>query len=89
MFFGIILSILIGAITGLFYFGGLWFTVSRLSMMKNRQWLAIVSFFLRLAVTVLVFSLVAYYGGIYYLLIALISFIIIKFTFVRVNKNKV
>lgn len=87
-FSGIILSIFIGVLTGLFYFGGLWLTVSKIALMKKRQWLAIVSFFIRLAVTVLIFALVVYYGSIYHLLISLLFFIIVKFTFVRVSKKK-
>lgn len=87
-FMGIILSIFIGVLTGLFYFGGLWFTVSKIALMKKRQWLAILSFFLRLAITVFIFALVVYYGSIYHLLISLLFFIIVKFTFVRVSKKK-
>lgn len=52
----IMVALATGSAAGMFYFGGLWLTVQRIATSDRPQRLLVVSFFLRLA-----FSLVAFY----------------------------
>lgn len=51
----LIISLVVGIVLGLFYFGGLWLTLKQLSIVKRPFLLLFVSFWLRLAISLPVF----------------------------------
>lgn len=72
-----IISFFAGVIVGLFYFGSLWFTLLYLSKAQRPVLMAVGSFFIRLAITLLGFYLIM--GGHWErLLIALGGFILAR-----------
>ena len=73
--FYLILSILIGGLLALFFFGGLWWTVQRITGSERPYLIAIISFIVRTAVILLGFYLLLRVGW-PYLLAALAAFII-------------
>ena len=55
----ILLALVVGAVLGLFYFGGLWLTLERLPGSRRPHVLALLSFFGRTVVVLLVVFLIA------------------------------
>ncbi len=70
----IVLAVPVGAMLGLFFFGGLWWTVNRLSGASRPTLLFAVSFIVRVAVVLLVFYLLLMQGP-FVLLAALAGFL--------------
>ncbi len=79
---GIPAALLMGTGLGLFYFGGLWLTVKRLSQSSQPALLSLASFFVRTAVVVPGFYYVME-GRLALLLAAMTGFLIIRFFLVR------
>jgi len=73
--FYLILSILLGCLLALFFFGGLWWTVQRIAGSERPYLIAIISFLIRTAVILLGFYLLLRVGW-PYLMAALAGFII-------------
>lgn len=73
----IIFSIISGGLTGLIYFGGLWYTVKKLPSSAVPHGLMIFSMALRLAIVLMAFLMLIRLHWIY-LLIALIAFILVR-----------
>lgn len=74
----LILSLTAGIILGIFYFGGLWLTLERLSSSKNPYVLTLGSFFVRTAISLIGFYLVVRGGHWERLLVCISGFIFIK-----------
>ncbi|MGW8161815.1 MAG: N-ATPase subunit AtpR [Desulfobulbales bacterium] len=74
----LILGAVWGTILGLFYFGGLWFTVCRVQKIKRPQRFLLVSFLLRLSVLLPCFWLVLKHDLILFG-ITLLFFLLIRF----------
>lgn len=53
----LLLALLLGAATGAFFFGGLWWTVRQVTEARRSAWLIPASYFVRLAVVAAVFLL--------------------------------
>ena len=70
----IVLAVPVGALLGLFFFGGLWWTVNRLSEASRPTLLFAVSFIVRVAVVLLVLYLFLMQGP-FVLLAALAGFL--------------
>jgi F1F0 ATPase subunit 2 len=82
----LIAALLVGGALGVFYFGGLWWTVQRVPRVRRAGLLLLASFAARTVITLLVFYLVA--GGQWQrLLAAVIGFILIRFVLVRHLSN--
>jgi F1F0 ATPase subunit 2 len=79
---GIPAALVMGTGLGLFYFGGLWLTVKRLSQSSQPALLSLASFFVRTAVVVPGFYYVME-GRLARLLAAMTGFLIIRFFLVR------
>lgn len=88
--FFIIISFVAGLILGGFYFGGLWWTVSRLQQIKNPVFLSLGSFFLRTIITLGGFFIIATGGRWYRVIIALAGFLTVRvFLINKIGPNKV
>ncbi|MCL5123376.1 MAG: ATP synthase subunit I [Deltaproteobacteria bacterium] len=79
---GIPVALFMGTGLGLFYFGGLWLTVKRLSQSSQPALLSLASFFVRTAVALSGFYYVME-GRLALLLAAMTGFLIIRFFLVR------
>lgn len=79
---GIPAALFMGTGLGLFYFGGLWLTVKRLSQSSQPALLSLASFFVRTAVALSGFYYVME-GRLALLLAAMTGFLIIRFFLVR------
>lgn len=55
--FRVLTAVIVGMMVGMFYFGGLWLTVQRISHMKRQALLIFISFIGRMAVTLFIFYL--------------------------------
>ncbi len=76
------ISFLLGAGIGLFHFGGLWWTIRRMAASGKKEYGFLVSFFLRSAISVVLFYLVS--GGRWdKILAALAGFLAVRFVMVR------
>ena len=75
-------ALLSGGLLGLFYFGGLWLTVQKLKPEKTPALLLVVSYILRLGLTLVGFYLVSG-GQIARLLVSLAGFIIARQLLIR------
>lgn len=75
-------ALLLGAGIGLFHFGGLWYTIRRLSIARNPEYQFFLSFFLRTAISIGLFYLVSE-GRWEKILAALTGFMIIRYVMVR------
>jgi F1F0 ATPase subunit 2 len=76
------LALLLGALLGGFYFGGLWWTVGRLTRVRQPGLLFLISFWLRTVLTVAGFWLAT--GGRWPLLLAaLVAFLTVRLLLVR------
>ena len=78
----LLMAFIIGAGIGVFYFGGLLWTVKRLVITKRPAMLSLGSFLLRMGLTLLCFYLVMG-GRIEMLLASLFGFLIVRAIFVR------
>jgi F1F0 ATPase subunit 2 len=75
-------ALIVGFLTGLFYFGGLWWTVERVGAAQSPGLLLLASFTVRTAVAILAFYLIM--GGEWTrLLIALAGFFIARYILIR------
>lgn len=75
----IALAVLGGALAGLLFFGGLWWTVQRIPYVKRPVVLTLSSLLLRLALTMVVFyTIMAVTGHVLYLGLALAVFIAVR-----------
>ena len=82
-----LLVFIVGMLVGLFYFGSLWVIVRRIPMMKRPALLVIGSFFIRNAVTVLVFYFIM--GGRWErLIVSMLGFILSRIIILRRVKLK-
>jgi F1F0 ATPase subunit 2 len=78
----LVLSLLGGVVTGLFYFGGLWLTLQQLPTARRPGLLILISFVGRAAVTLLIFIFLM--GGAWpRLLAALAGFLLARLALVR------
>jgi len=73
-----ILSMAIGVVLGIFYFGGLWLTLKKLPSSGNPYFLTLGSFFGRTVISLFGFYLVARGGHWERLLVCLFGFILMK-----------
>jgi len=73
--FAVILSVLIGVALGLFFYGGLWFTVRRLATTPHPVLLTLGSFWIRLVVVLAAFAFLTR-AGLEYVALAMASFIL-------------
>ena len=71
---GALAAVVVGLAAGAAYFGGLWWTLSRLSRWRRPGWVLAASFAVRGALLLAVFALVAR-QGLVPLLLALVGFI--------------
>jgi len=78
----IIGTLLWGSILGLIYFGGLWFTVSRLTTVKHQAILMLASFVIRNGLMVIGFFPVIRQGW-QYALICLAGFAVVRLILIR------
>lgn len=75
-------ALIAGFLTGLFYFGGLWWTVGRVNAAQSPGLLLLASFMVRTAVAIFAFYLIM--GGEWpRLLIALAGFFIGRYVLIR------
>jgi F1F0 ATPase subunit 2 len=84
LFYGF-LALLAGSVIGLFYFGGLWWTVGRLVRSPRPALWSVTSFWIRTVVSVSVFYLVTG-GHPERLLLALFGFMLVRIFMVRALK---
>jgi F1F0 ATPase subunit 2 len=78
----LLVALLFGGGIGLFHFGGLWYTIRRLSLARNPEYQFFFSFFLRTAISIGLFYLVS--GGRWEnILAAMAGFLIIRYVIVR------
>jgi F1F0 ATPase subunit 2 len=81
------LSFIVGLLLGALFFGGLWFTVSKLATSPSPALWFIGSFFLRSAITVIGFYYVAF-GDWRRLLVCLLGFIVARYAVVYFTKSR-
>jgi len=74
----LLLAALAGVALGLVYFGGLWWTVRRLSTWRQPQWALLLSFVVRAGLVLPVFVLLALRGALP-LVFALLGFLAARF----------
>lgn len=82
IFYVLLISAAAGALLGVFYFGGLWWTVLRMTTAQNAGILFAVSFLLRILVVIAGFFLIS--GGDWQrLLAALVGFMLVRHLIIR------
>jgi F1F0 ATPase subunit 2 len=81
-FFILILSLASGIGLGIFYFGGLWFTLKQLPCTQQPVLLTLFSFFGRNAACLFAFYLIVRVGHLEGLILSLAGFIMMKFVLV-------
>lgn len=72
------LAALFGLLLGLFFFGGLWWTIKRLPVFKQPHLVTLASFVIRVVVLLIGFYLVLLWGQIY-LVAALFGLLVSRF----------
>jgi F1F0 ATPase subunit 2 len=82
----LILIISVGFINGAFFFGGLWFTTQKAMSSKTPALWFILSFVIRMGITVATFYYVSFVGW-QWLLVALGGFIIARFAVIYFTKS--
>jgi F1F0 ATPase subunit 2 len=86
-------GLLVGILLGVFFYGGLWWTIARSTTLAQPAWLILGSFVLRTVTTVAGFY-IALQGGWPSLIAALIAFLMTRIVVTRMvgttdpNKNK-
>lgn len=80
-------AFIIGIITGIFYFGGLWLTVKKVTKVTKPYLLLIISFFLRLIIILLIFYFV-FKQNILNILPCLIGFFLVRFISLNIVSQK-
>lgn len=86
-FFVLAITLIAGFATGVFFFGGLWFTVQKGMIAKITALWFVISFMIRVAVTLIAF----YYagGGVWQrLLLCLAGFLIARIVVTKYTRNK-
>ena len=83
----IIIALLTGFILGIFFFGGLWYTLSKTLKFKSPAVWVLGSFFIRTGITLLGFYYISL-GAWYHLVLALVGFMAGKFVVMRVTRGK-
>ena len=79
---GFILTLALGGAVGLFHFGGLWFTIHRLTRVRSPEVEFVLSFFLRTGISVAAFFFIS--GGKWErILAALAGFLLARSVMVR------
>jgi F1F0 ATPase subunit 2 len=78
----LLVTFFLGAGIGLFHFGGLWWTIRRLSHGRNLEYEFILSFFLRNGISISLFYLVSQ-GHWEKILAALTGFLAVRYVLVR------
>lgn len=84
----LLIAFLFGLLIGLFYFGGLWVTIRKINQTKSPLALTMVSFLVRLVVSMFLFYFVLKMGDWQHLIAALIGFILMKFVLVQKLKPR-
>ena len=83
----LLMALVGGGVLGLFYFGGLWWTVRRLGTAQNVALLFLASFFVRTIITVAGFFMIAFYparpDSWLLVLAALTGFVLMRLLLVR------
>lgn len=79
----LILALLAGALLGVFFFGGLWWTVEKGLVAKNPAVWFLLSYLLRMSVIVCSFLWIARNGEWQHLSMAFLSFIIVRIMLTR------
>jgi F1F0 ATPase subunit 2 len=85
MSFGInilLITFFLGGGIGLFHFGGLWWTIRRLSHVRNQEYEFILSFFLRNGISIGLFYLISQ-GHWEKILAALAGFLVVRFALIK------
>ncbi|MFW6140426.1 MAG: ATP synthase subunit I [Acidobacteriota bacterium] len=82
------LSLAAGFVLGYIFFGGLWWTVSRLPKMKHPMLWTFLSLFLRLGISLIGFYLIARKGSWIHILICLVGFMTIRFILTTPKQKK-
>ena len=77
-----VVSLCIGMLFGLFYFGGLWLTLQHMSRSKQPSFTAVVSFAVRSMVCLFCFYLISG-SGLEMLAFSLLGFLLSKFVLIR------
>jgi F1F0 ATPase subunit 2 len=73
----------IGLLVGLFYFGSLWLTVSRIQQTQHPMALMLGSLFVRLGITLVIFYLIARGGQWERIIACLLGFLVSRIILVR------
>jgi F1F0 ATPase subunit 2 len=76
------LSALAGAFLGILYFGGLWWTIQKISQAGQSVWLLAVSFILRTVLVIGGFFIITD-GKLERLAISMLAFFVTRFVFIR------
>jgi F1F0 ATPase subunit 2 len=76
------LAALAGAFLGILYFGGLWWTIQRISQAGQSVWLLAVSFILRTVLVIGGFFIITD-GKLERLAISMLAFFVTRFVFIR------
>lgn len=85
---GLFISLLLGVIAGIIFFGGLLMTVRRLVQAPHPYYLAIVSFILRFAAIGVIFVSISYGGHWERLLACMLGFVMTRMAVVRYVQRK-
>ena len=83
----IIAALALGFLLGIFFFGGLWFTVKKALEIKRPAWWVFGSFMVRMGITLSGFYFISMHGW-QYLLFCLAGFIIARYVVMRWTKMK-
>ena len=81
------IALIAGLALGIIFFGGLWFTVTKMVHAKNPALWTLSSFFLRVGITLVGFYFVGA-GNLQKLLVCLVGFIAARFLVLHFTKNK-
>jgi F1F0 ATPase subunit 2 len=76
------ISALSGAFLGILYFGGLWWTILRISQAGQSMWLLAVSFILRTVLVIGGFFIITD-GKLERLAVSMLAFFVTRFVFIR------
>ena len=76
------LAALAGAFLGILYFGGLWWTIQRISQAGQSVWLLAVSFILRTVLVIGGFFIITD-GKLERLAVSMLTFFVTRFVFIR------
>lgn len=85
--FRILLALVTGLALGIFFFGGLWYTVRKVLDLKNPALWVLGSFFIRTGITLLGFYYISL-GAWYHVVLCLIGFMAGRYAVIRRTKTR-